>query len=78
MRFPSLIFALAASASAFAPSRFPLSRMVKSSSLSSTETDDDVYDMVVIGGGSGGVRASRIAFRSLDFVLCAFPLQCIL
>ena len=46
------------SASAFAPSRIlrPAARTV--TSLAAEEYD---YDFVVIGGGSGGVRASRIA-----------------
>lgn len=35
--------------------------MSTDSRLSSSESDDDTYDLVVIGGGSGGVRCSRIS-----------------
>ena len=52
------LLATASSTLAFAPmGRFHLRAF---SSLASS-ADDEEYDLVVIGGGSGGVRASRIA-----------------
>jgi len=49
--------------SAFAPLRALSTRASTnlSRTLSSEASDDDEYDLVVIGGGSGGVRASRIS-----------------
>ena len=51
-----------ASVTAFRPTSFLRHQRAPrfSSSLASTETEYD-YDYVVIGGGSGGVRSSRIA-----------------
>jgi len=70
----SLLTTLVTSAKAFTPSTLPASlarrsvtssafrprRFSSSSLLASSDCEYD-YDMVVIGGGSGGVRASRIA-----------------
>lgn len=66
MRFTPLtsLLTLAASASSFAPQAGMLRRSLATTSLrqsSSSSNDDDVYDLVVIGAGSGGVRASRIS-----------------
>ena len=65
------LFTLAVSATSFAPKASFLRRPMASiagigrgggSSMNmSTEVSDDEYDLVVIGAGSGGVRASRIS-----------------
>ena len=52
----ALALSILSSARAFAPLRQAVARA--STSLAAEEYD---YDFVVIGGGSGGVRASRIA-----------------
>ena len=62
----SAIFAtLTASAAAFTPTSMAGPAFRRASSLAMAavyESDPNFdYDMVVIGGGSGGVRASRIA-----------------
>jgi len=57
------VFAPARSAS-FVPLRRVLATRAATShagGLRATDADDEEYDLVVIGGGSGGVRASRIS-----------------
>ena len=65
IRAPLSLAALAASTSGFTHPKAFLAKSVASraatlSSLYATENGYD-YDMLVIGGGSGGVRASRIS-----------------
>lgn len=62
------LFTFVASASSFAPRyqsasslRRPLATIVNMADANNNSDGDDVYDLVVIGAGSGGVRASRIA-----------------
>ena len=56
-----LPFILASSAVAFAPQSHLRPVQKFSSALFAEESGEYDYDFVVIGGGSGGVRASRIA-----------------
>ena len=46
---------------AFVPLRALSTRFVSSQAGLRAEADAEEYDLVVIGGGSGGVRASRIS-----------------
>lgn len=58
------LLAVAARSSAFSPQQGFLrtaATTIRSSALHSSDGDEDMYDLVVIGGGSGGVRASRIS-----------------
>ena len=61
LSFASLLAVAAAvpRSSAFAPLR-PVTRSFRAAS-SLSESAEEEYDLVVIGGGSGGVRASRIS-----------------
>ncbi len=63
MRFTpyTTLLTLATSASSFAPRASLLRRPLATILHSSDKENDDVYDLVVIGAGSGGVRASRIS-----------------
>jgi glutathione reductase (NADPH) len=59
-------FAILTSASTFTPRAFLRRSIAKSRvspfrTMSSSDSEEHEYDLVVIGGGSGGVRASRIS-----------------